>query len=574
MRLFAKSILLLCTTVITMSGCQQYQDETDIVLLFTSDVRGNFLGYNYLEDKQYHYGLASFATLVKEQRTLYGNRLLVLDAGERMVTSPALMYSQLVDSLNTPPQYEMTRYIGYDLLGLGLSDRQESKIIEARKRNSETLIPIVCANVVYRATGKPVFSPYKILLRDGIKVAVIGFSDRMKNRWVQDSEWEQTIDQDVQQCIRRWLPEIQRQNPDVIVGMFHKVEITPEMAAPFDVVLTSRGKDPFQTTVSPWEGHHVPVLGPGRHSSHAGLVKIHLTLRDTEYLGDQRYDKQVNASIVDLDDFVQDEKFVAKWKPFNDTLIAWVNRPLGYLSEELHVNDGLFGSDKYRRLLHLVQLQSTGADISMASCLMPNSTFCPDTVSIHTIYELYPHDNQLLTLKMSLDEVRAFLEYGYSLQFRTIAKNEKTTDPLLYRYDRKGHPMYTEEGEPRLRTSPENYTSAAGIIYEVDITKPVGMRVRIKGFEDGREMDHETMYNVCINSFQASGNFIKKGLGWNDEILAKRTVPAPSHSLRYILYEQFSKMDSISLDAPDNWRLIPSNQLNLDNTIRNYHAAW
>lgn len=574
MKRYLRYVILAFTMLTSMSSCYQYQDETDIVLLFTSDVRGNFLGYNYLENKQYRYGLASFASLVKEQRALYGDRLLVLDAGERMVTSPSLMYSQLVDSLNEPQQYAMTRYIGYDLLGLGLSDRQETEVIAPLHHDPTKQAPIVCANVIDRTTGEPVFSPYKIFDRDGIRVAVMGLSDRMLDRWIQDEKWAQTTDQDIQECIRKWMPEIQRQKPDIIVGMFHKVEITPEMAAPFDVVLTNLGKNPFQIAISPWKGQHVPVLGAGRRASHVGLVKIHLKKRNRIKAGEQKYDKQINSSIVDLDDFEQDEDFVARWKPFNDTLIAWVNRPLGYMNEELHVNEGLFGCDKYRRLLQNLQLESTGADISMASSLMPNTTFRPSVVSIHNIFELYPHDNQLVTFKMSLDEVRSFLEYGYAMQFRTIGKNEKTSDPLLYRYDKKGHLMYTEEGEPRLRTSPENYTSAAGIIYEVDITKPAGQRVNILGFEDGRVMDPDAMYNVCLNSFQAGSDFITKGLGWTQEKRKERTVPVPSYSIRQILYEHFMKNDTVTIDHSDNWKLVPERQLDLKETKRTYHAAW
>lgn len=574
MKHYIRYMILALTMLTSLSGCHHFQNETDIVLLFTSDVRGNFLGYNYLEDKQYHYGLASFSTLVKEQRALYGDRLLVMDAGERLVTSPALMYSQLVDSLNEPQQYAMSRYIGYDLLGLGLSDRQEAEVIDPKHHDPNKQAPIVCANVVDRSTGEPIFSPYKIFERQGIKIAVMGISDRMLDRWVQDDKWANTSDQDIEECIRKWMPEIQRQCPDIIVGLFHKVEVTPAMVAPFDVVLTSLGRNPFQTTVSPWEGHHVPVIGASRHASHAGLVKIHLKKRTNVNAGEQRFEKQINSSIVDLDDFEQDADFVARWKPFNDTLIAWVNKPLGYMSEVLNANSGIFGCDKYRRMLQELQLESTGADIAMASCLTPNTIFEPSVVSIHNIYELYPHDNQLVTFKMTLDEIRNFLEYGYAMQFRTIGRNEKTTDPLLYRYDKKGHLMYTEEGEPRLKTTPENYTSAAGIIYEVDITKPAGQRVRILGFEDGREMDTDAMYNVCLNSFQAGSDFITKGLGWTQETLKDRTVPATSRSMRQIIYEHFSKKDTVRVAHTDNWRIVPSNLLDTDEAIKTYHAAW
>lgn len=571
---FCRYIGLLCVMITTLTACSKYQNETEIVLLLSSDVRGNFMGYNYLEDAQYHYGLASFATLVKEQRALYGDRLLVLDAGERHMNSPLWMYTQLVDTVGELSHYAMERSIGYDVIGLGMGERQESELLDPKRHNPFKQAPIVCANVVNRETGLPVFRPYIMLERAGIKIAVMGFCDRMQNRWVQDEAWANTTDRDVCQSIRQWMPEVMKQNPDVIVGLFHMIEITPEMAAPFDVILTSRSRAAFTTTVSPWEGHYVPVVGAGRYASYAGLVKIHLLKRRQVGKGEPRYDKLVSTSIVDMDDFEQDDTFVSKWKSYNDSLKAWVNRPLSYLNEDLTVNEGLFACDKYRRFIHNAQLQWTGADISMATCLVPNTTFKAGPVSMHTIYGLYPHDNQLITLKMTLDEVRKFLEYGYAQQFGTISKMQKTTDPLLYRYDKKGHLMYSENGEPRLYTSPKNYTSAAGIIYDVDLTKPVGKRVSIKGFEDGREMDVEAFYNVCVNSYQSGNEFIKIGLQWDEEMLAARTVPAPSHNLRHILYEQLRQMDTIRIDSTVNWHVVPSNLLDLGRIAKTYHAAW
>lgn len=568
------NIILACVLATSLTGCFRQEVETDIILLATSDVRGNFMGYNFLEDKQYRYGLASFATLVKENRSLYGDRLLVLDAGERQVSSALVQYSQVVDTIGEPPLYAMERFIGYDVVGLGLNDRQEAEIIDPKRHDPEQCAPIVCANVIDRKTGRPVFKPYIILERNDVKIAILGISDLMYRRWLQDDAWIHTTDQDVAECIRQWIPEIQRQQPDLIVGMFHQVEITPELAAPFDFVLTSRERTPYQTTISPWEGHHVPVVGMGRYASHAGLVKIHLTRRSEVREGEPRYEKQFSTALINLDDFEQDAEFVSRWKSYNDTLVAWVNKPLAYLNEELRTNKGMFGSDEYRRLVHNVQLKTTGADISMATCLSPNAVYDKGNVSIHTIYDMYPHENQLLTLKMSLNEVRLFLEYGYAQQYRTISKSEKTTDPLRYRYDRKGHLMYTEEGNPKLYISPSHYTSAAGIIYEVDITQPAGRRVTIKGFEDGREMDPEAFYTVCLNSFQAGGEFIKIGLGWSDEEVSNRTVPTPSHSIRHLMCEIFGAMDTINVGFADNWKLVPTHLLDLEKTTETYQAYW
>lgn len=578
MRKILQNIFMIICILLSMTGCIRHNSDTDIVILFTSDLRGNFMGYNYLEDKQYSYSLSAFSTLVKEQRVLHGNRLLVLDAGGRLMSSPSLLYSTMVDTLSEPPLYAMERYIGYDGCGIGLSERQEREVIAAEHHDPSKQAPIICANVVDRTTGEPVFMPYKIFDRGGIKVAVLGITERMQSRWVLDEAWVNTTDQDPVQSIRQWIPEILRQQPDVIIGLFYGLEVTPEMAAPFDAVLTSRGKNPFTQTVCAWDNHYVPVIGAARHGTHVGMVRVHVSPRTDTSEGQPRFDKEVSTTLINMEDYPRDEVFVRDWTSYHETLVNWVNRPISYLGEKLTCNDGLFGSDKYRRMIHNAQLEYSGADISMASCLNPNDVFEEGEISLHTIYDLYPHDNQMMTIKMTIDEVRRFLDYGYSMQYRTVIKGEASrmggVDPFMYRYDRKGHLMYNEAGYPRLLSQPSNFTSAAGIIYDVDITKPAGSRVTIHGFEDGRQLEIDKMYNVCINSFQAGNDFISKGLGWDESMLVSRTVPTTSYSVRRVLYEYFSKMDTVKIKSTDNWRIVPSEFEDFGLIEEGYHAAW
>jgi 2',3'-cyclic-nucleotide 2'-phosphodiesterase/3'-nucleotidase len=50
-----------------------------------------------------------------------------------------------------------------------------------------------------------------------------------------------------------------------------------------------------------------------------------------------------------------------------------------------------------------------------------------------------------------------------------------------------------------------NYDSAAGIIYTVDVTKPVGSRITIASMADGKPFEPAKTYSAAINSYRAQG---------------------------------------------------------------------
>ncbi len=50
-----------------------------------------------------------------------------------------------------------------------------------------------------------------------------------------------------------------------------------------------------------------------------------------------------------------------------------------------------------------------------------------------------------------------------------------------------------------------NFDSAAGIDYEVDVTKPDGEKVKILRMSNGQPFDEKKWYNVAVNSYRGNG---------------------------------------------------------------------
>ena len=124
--------------------------------------------------------------------------------------------------------------------------------------------------------------------------------------------------------------------------------------------------------------------------------------------------------------------------------------------------------------LHRVQLQKGGADLSFASVLaFEPLTWPAGPLTLRQVWEFYPYENSLVTVKATGKLVREALERAAAC----------LADP----------------GE-RLR----DCDSLEGAAYTLDLSKPAGQRV-VSLTRGGREIADEDVFTVALNSYRASG---------------------------------------------------------------------
>ena len=87
------------------------------------------------------------------------------------------------------------------------------------------------------------------------------------------------------------------------------------------------------------------------------------------------------------------------------------------------------------------------------------------------------------------------------------------------------------------KNQPYNFDSAAGIYYTVDVSKPEGERIVIKGFTDGRPFEKNKMYKVAVNSYRGNGGggHFTEGAGIEKDELRKRLISSTDSDLRYYI---------------------------------------
>lgn len=566
-------IALLAASILglMLNRCSNRPVETDICILYTTDVYGNILPYNFVTDEEAP-GLAQFASLIKEQRAIYGNRVITLDNGNRLSRGVVPFYYNFIDSIHEPLNYLADRMIGYDATGIGIHDPEYSECLHPTRHDPKQQPPVICANLVSSLTGEPVFKPFVLIERDGIRIAVLSMMSPAVSEWIPADIWHDVETQDMIECAQKWVPYIQQHlHPDVLIGLFNCTDIyqyddidantykNPNGGIPaalatkgFDLLLLSGKKIPMTNYAVTPDGDSIPYINAGKLGEYAGMSQIHLTKRN-----DGQYTKHVSNSIVDLSNYKPDPIYSNAMKPVQDSLYEWFNRPFGYLNDDIYGGKGLWGPDFYRDLINTAQLEWSGADISFAFLTIPQDTIKAGPVSMKTIFRMYAFSNDLMNMSMNGDEVKRMLEWGYSLQFEQMTSKHSPLLALLK--DSLGNVIYNSLGQPFLNSDPTNFIAAGGINYTVDLTKRAGDRVTITNWRDGTPFNPRKLYHVVVNNhcLTDDGEFITKGMHWDRDDLALHALPTRPNSIRLVLCNYFTQHDTIRFNYRYEWNAEP-----------------
>jgi 2',3'-cyclic-nucleotide 2'-phosphodiesterase/3'-nucleotidase len=568
----ALSAAALCLAA-SLSSCGDGKpDEADLVLLYTTDVHGACLPFDFNRNAPAKTSLAQVSTYLQRERAAHPDAVMLFDTGDFLQGQPSMYYYNYVATDEPHVVPLVANYLGYDAVGVGNHDIETGEPVYHDRLPGQFQMPWLCANAIDTRTadGSPMFQPYTVIERQGLRIAILGMITPNIGAWLPKSLWPNLEFQDMVECAAKWVPIIQeREHPDLLVGLFHsggdytvggsdldtyKNEnggIPAAIKVPgFDLILLGHDHQPRLTQVVNVAGDTIPVLDAQTQSAKLGRADIHLKRQG------KGYRKEIQTSLIPMDTVAVDTAFVSHFAFAVDAVNHYVDKPLGTLTEDLYSHDGLFGPSKFMDFIHEVQLWATGADISFASVLSSNAVVNAGTLTMRQLFTLYRYENKMFTLQMTGDEVRRFLEYGFSQQFSGMSS--KADHLLRFKLDDQGNVMQGERGA-ELYTPSFNYTSAAGIRYTLDLSRPEGERVQILSMSDGTPFDSAKEYKVALNSYQAcgGGGFIPVGLGWSDELLAARTLVTSMKDVRQYVAEYIEQVGTIVPRSRGDWEILP-----------------
>ena len=560
--------LLYCLATLLLLGsfasCKKAERETHTLrILHTTDVHGNILGYDFVQDSCTPSGLARVSTYVAQVRKEYPASTLLFDGGDVLQGNAAVYYSNFVDTVRTHFVSDAMTLLGYDAAVVGNHDLEATPSVYHRwQRDMAT--PLLAANIIHSdgpLKGKPYYSPYSVHTVDGVKVAVLGLITPAVPEWIPQSSYEGMTFADPIATAHEWIPAIQEHvHPDLLIVLMHSglgdeqggenfaVQLANRVSG-IDLILYGHDHKAHETTVRSPSGVPVLLINPGSHARNVADVTVSITKQRNKVI-----DKQIQGKIVSMATVPVDSAFVNYFSGFADTVRNFIAEPITRLTEPLIGVDALFGPSAYISLLHQLQLDLSEADISFSAPHRLSLSQPADTLRIRNFFDIYPYENHLYTLRLSGQEVQDYLEYSYGLWCGPVAT---PSEHLLYLKDDA-----TEQRFPTVEPT-FNFSAAAGIDYTVDLRKAQGERVTIERLSDGRPFSPDSVYTVAVNSYRAigGGGHLTRGAGISPEELRERVVWTSPHDLRYHLIEWARGHQPLTPPRYNNWAFVPKEQV-------------
>ncbi len=545
--------------------------EIKIQIFVTADIHGRIFPYDFVNDRPGQPSLANVHYLVEIARSRNNQGVILLDNGDLIQGTPASYYANFIQDSRRNLFSRVLNGMRYDAATVGNHDIEAGPEVYNRLKN-EFRFPWLGANILNESTGEPYFPPYTIIRRQGLRIAVVGLCTPSVPNWLPPVLWEGLYFQDMVEAASKWLQHIkENENPDAIIGLFHSgmgpLEPAPgdhplEQASAyiarnlpgFDVIFTGHDHRQRVETIVNTEGKEVLIVGPGPHATTLALAELvfRRTDRRTVVLESKRGEQIPTQGIPPSGMFFQQfDKDLSE-------IVAYASRPVTLLTHELRASDELFGNSTFADLIHQVQLELTGAQISLTAPLSLEATLRAGQLRVRDFFRLYQYENFLYKMELSGRELLGHLEYSYGLWF--FGPGEAEGHLLRFRQDAEGRVQIDRSQERAMLRHPfYNFDSAAGIMYEVNLDKPIGSRVNILSLENGEAFDLDKTYTVAINSYRGSGGggHLTRGAGIPHNELASRIVSSTNRDFRSELIRLFSEKPVLTPETRDNWRLLP-----------------
>ena len=500
--------------------------ETTLTFIETTDTHGRY-------DE-----LGNDALIIRQMKAKLGDKLILLDNGDNM-QGTIFQYCSNQDEGLPNLVAQVLNYFPYDLAGIGNHDIEAGRKVFDRVY-AETKTPVVCANVIDEGTGKPYFTPYIILNRDGFKIAVLGLLTPYVVTWVPDRLRPGLRFEQLEASAEKWVNIIkEKEHPDLTVGLFHSgwepamqnlppdhplgrenaTKWVAENIAGFDLIFYGHDHRARAEMVTNIAGEAVYCLNSGHRGQN--LAKAEVKLKKGQK-------PEIQIELIPTDGAEQDTEFQAMLQPYLDSAEAYQQRevatlPVSISSDDIFNGPCLWVDEIHRCQMETVEAEGIHADISMAAPLSSGKSLEAGKLTVHDFFTWYPFENSLAVMAMTGNEVKAFLEYAYEMK----------------------KPIY-------------NFDSGAGLIYEVTDKNPYGERISIVSMSDGTPFDTDKTYNVVMNSYRSmgGGNHLINGVGWAQENIKDHVIWQSDRDLRSLFIEWAEKKGVLDNEPLNCWKIL------------------
>ena len=552
---------IVAAAALLASCCGPKDGEYTFRVLTTNDIHGRYFDSLYVTDRTSN-ALTNVSWYADSIRVADGaDNVILIDAGDCLQGDNAAYYFNYADTVSKHLFARMMEYVGYDAVVVGNHDIETGHPVYDRIRRTMD-VPFLAANAIRTDNGKPYFQEYVTLKRHGLKITVIGFTNPNIRSWLSPILWEGMTFESLLPVAQESVDRIvANEKSDVVIVAVHAGSGEGDGSQ-----LESQGLDLFNSLHGVdfviCAHDHRPVvhkndsiclINAGSHCRNLGFGTVKVKVENGKVVS-----KTLDAELLPVDKNNVDKQMQQTFRQEFEAVKAFTLKEVGELKTELRTRDAYRGMSDYMNLIHTLSIGCSPAQISFAAPLTFNGFVKEGTLVYNDLFTIYPYENQLFVVKMTGKEIKDYLEFSYDSWINTIDSADDHVLKIVNAADPR-----TGQSRWSFVNRSYNFDSAAGLIYKVDVTKPVGQRVLIESLADGTSFDEASEYNVAMTSYRASGGGgLMTAAGVDTERINDRVVEYYPE-IRNILYDYLLENQVIDTahtgdrNVIGEWRFIP-----------------
>jgi 2',3'-cyclic-nucleotide 2'-phosphodiesterase/3'-nucleotidase len=539
-----------------------------VTVLSTTDLHGNVLPVDYYTNKPDARGLAKVATLIRAARRENPKGTLLVDSGDTIQGTPLEYFHSKKNNAPPDPLMLVMSALGYDALAVGNHEYNFGlKVLEKARR--EATFPWLSANTYRAGTNETYYQPYVVKELNGVRVGLLGLTTPGVPFWENRENFAGLEFREPVAEARKWVKALrEKERVDLVVVAMHMGleadlrtgETTPgqvtnenqaiaiaRQVEGIDLILMGHthrevsslniNNDLVMRHVS--AGMHAPTYASSYFINGVLLTQAnywgrHLARADIYLERDSTGRWRVaakSARTIPVTDSTETDAEVARLvAPYDRETQGWLARVIGESAAELTAEEARFRDTAILDLIQRVQLEVGGADVSMVASFNPQARLPRGAVTVRDIAGLYIYENTLVVLEVTGQQLKDALEHS-AKYFRPYEPG-RTPAELV---DEK-IPAY-------------NFDIAEGVTYDLDLTKPVGARVRNLSFR-GQPLDPARKLKLATNNYRVGGG------GGYTMFRGAPEVYRSSVEIRELIIDWVERNRRIPAEPTNNWRLL------------------
>lgn len=513
-------------------------DTAHLVIVATTDIHGRVLGWDYVKDMPAPGGLSRVATALETLRARYPANLILVDAGDLLQGNPFAAYFGRYDKRQPHPIVDALNVLQYDVVTPGNHDF-DFGVDFLRNAAKQATYHYVSANIEDSA-GAPFFPQTVILARGAVKVGITGFTTPGVMLWDRTRLTGRARVGRIGGAVGPAIARLEGEGADLKIALIHSgfgessydtTGIGPENEASAlatatpkpDLVIVGHTHREVRDTVI----NGVHFVQPKNWAQ--SLAVVHVSLGKDPGTGRWRVTR-VHSDMQPLASLAEQQRLTRRVDAAHQAARQWAATPLGTAGPGFDARYARAQDTPLLDFINEVQRRKAGAQLSATAAFDVQAGLPEGTVHQRDLSGIYPYENTLRAVKISGQQLRQFLEHS-ARYFRTYEPSQPILNDSIAGY---------------------NYDVVSGVIYNIDLSRPVGQRIRGLAYE-GKIVQPTDTFTMALNSYRQSGG------GGYTMVARAPIVYDSSEDIRELLVEEVRRARTLQTASylRSSWAIIP-----------------